>query len=295
MPSSFYYTDHCQTWEHCEGYVFFFFWISPMLSIQFNHHCSGTSYWELELTATCLHGPSTTSLTDHRSTTGYSARSFRLHPADFRHNTSSCHMQKFSDNTAIVGRVSEENNQEYWEVICDFVNWFVSNHLHITASKTKEMVVDFRRRLPRTSPVNIQGANIEMVETYKYLGVHLNNKLDWSKNTDVLYKKGQSCLHLLRRLSFFGVCRTLLKTFYDTEVASAIFYAVVCWEPGSPERDRKRLNRLVKRATSVLACPLDTIEKVRERRKLAKLASIMGNTAHPLHEAVSSFFILFNV
>lgn len=32
---------------------------------------------------------------------------------------------------------------------------------------------------------NIQGSDNEIVEVYKYLGVHLNNKLDWTQNTDV--------------------------------------------------------------------------------------------------------------
>ncbi|KAK7158641.1 hypothetical protein R3I94_005089 [Phoxinus phoxinus] len=219
---------------------------------------------------------------------------YTLYIADFRHNTSSCHMQKFSDDTAIVGRVSEENDQEYREVIGDFVNWCESNHLHINASKTKEMVVDFRRRPPGTAPVNIQGVDIEMVETYKYLGVHLNKKLDWSTNTEVLYKKGQSRLYLLRRLSSFGVCRSLLKTFYDSVVASAIFYAIACWGAGSRERDRKRLNKLVMKASSVLVCHLDTIEEVGERRMLTRLASIMGNTSHPLHEIVSSLSSSFS-
>ena len=72
--------------------------------------------------------------------------------------------------------------------------------------------------------MNIQELDIEMMGAYKYLGVHLNNELDWSDNTDVLYKKGQSCLHMLRRLRSFGVCRT--RIFYDTVVATAVFYAV---------------------------------------------------------------------
>ena len=89
------------------------------------------------------------------------------------------------------------------------------------------------------------------------------------------------------------MCRTLLRTFYDTVVASAILYAVVCWGSGSTERDRKRLNKLVRRASSVLDCPLETIEQVGERRMLAKLISIMDNTSHPLHgtlRALSSSF-----
>ena len=54
------------------------------------------------------------------------------------------------------------------------------NRLQINSGKTKELVVDFRRcSHPPTTPVNIQGKDIERVDSYKYLGVHLNNKLDW--------------------------------------------------------------------------------------------------------------------
>ncbi|KAF7649768.1 hypothetical protein LDENG_00136670 [Lucifuga dentata] len=172
------------------------------------------------------------------------------------------------------------------EVIKDFVDWCGINHLHINTSKTKEMVIDFRKKSPPITLVNIQGLDIDTVESYKYLGVHLNNKLDWSVNTDVLYGKGQSRLHLLRRLRSFGVCRTLLKTLYDTVVASAIFYAVVCWGGECTDRDRNRVNKLVRRASSVLGCCLDSVEVVSERRMLAKLTSIMDNTSHPLYETV---------
>ncbi|TWW71213.1 hypothetical protein D4764_17G0006960 [Takifugu flavidus] len=134
--------------------------------------------------------------------------------------------------------------------------------------------------------MNIQGLDIEIVEEYKYLGVHLNNKLDWTHNTDALYKKGQSRLHLLMRLRSFGVCRSLLRTFYDSVVASVIFYAVVCWSCGSSERERKRLNKLVRRAGSLLDCSLDSIDEVGEKRMLAKLTSIMDTPSHPLHETV---------
>ena len=68
-----------------------------------------------------------------------------------------------------------------------------------------------------------------MVTSYKYLGVHLNDKLDWTDHTAATYKKGQSRLYLLRKLRSFGVQGDLLTSFYDSVVASAIFYGVVCW------------------------------------------------------------------
>ena len=67
------------------------------------------------------------------------------------------------------------------------------------------MIVNFQRSASHFTPVNIQGADIEVVDSDKFLGVHLNNKLDWSVNTHALYKRGQSRLHLLRRLRSFGV------------------------------------------------------------------------------------------
>ena len=219
---------------------------------------------------------------------------FTLYTSDFTHNSTLCHLQKFSDDTAIVGRVSEGNEMEYRGVITDFVDWCQQNHLILNTSKTKEIVIDFRRKPSPHTPVNIQGSDIEIVDSFKYLGVHLNNKLDWSNNTEALYRKGQSRLHLLRRLRSFGVSRALLRTFYDTVVASAVFYAIVCWGGGSTDRDRKRLNKLVKRASSVLGCPLDSIEEVADRRMLAKLTSIMDNTSHPLHHTVENLSSSFS-
>ncbi|XP_054642346.1 alpha-1,3-mannosyl-glycoprotein 4-beta-N-acetylglucosaminyltransferase A isoform X3 [Dunckerocampus dactyliophorus] len=188
----------------------------------------------------------------------------------------------------------EGNDLEYRTVIRDFVSWSELNQLQLNTSKTKEMIINVQKKTSHFTPVNIQGADIELVDSYKFLGVHLNNKLDWSVNTHALYKKGQSRLHLLRRLRSFGVCRTLLRTFYDSVVASAIFYAVGCWRGGSTDRDRSRINRLIRRASSVLDGPLDSVEEVGERRMLAKLTSIMDNTSHPLHDTVGSLSSSFS-
>ena len=56
--------------------------------------------------------------------------------------------------------------------------------------------------------------------------------------------KSQSCPHLLRRLRSFGVRRTLLKTFYESDVASALFYAAVCWGGGRGNKDRRKIDKL---------------------------------------------------
>lgn len=93
----------------------------------------------------------------------------------------------------------------------DFVDCCQQNQsLQINTGKTKELVVDLRRRThSQLSPVNIRGMDIEMVTSSKFLGVHLNNKLDWTLQE--------------------GPEQTLLRSFgvqggTPDSVASAIFY-----------------------------------------------------------------------
>ncbi|KAI5095921.1 hypothetical protein C0J45_14351 [Silurus meridionalis] len=187
---------------------------------------------------------------------------FTIYTADFMFSSETCHLQKFSDDSAIVGLITNDDDREYRGLIKNFVDWCQRSCLQINAGKTKELVVDFRRHKLILSPVNIQGRDIVRVDSYKYLGVHLNYKLDWTNNTEAIYKKGQSRLFLLRRLRSFGVQGELLKTFFDSVVASAIFYGVVCWGSSISTADRKRLDKLIRKASSVLGIPLDTVQEM---------------------------------
>ena len=118
--------------------------------------------------------------------------------------------------------------------------------MQLNVAKTREMVVDFRRNKPLRSPVCIGGTDVEVVSAYKYLGVTLDNKLDWSTNTQAVYKKGLSRLYFLRRLRSFHVCNKMLQMFYQSVVASTIFFAVVSWGAGIKAKDANKLKKLIK-------------------------------------------------
>ena len=209
---------------------------------------------------------------------------FTLYTSDFQHNSGLCHVQKYSDDTAIVGCIKDGKEGEYRSLVEDFVRWCRSNHLQLNSSKTKEMVVDFRRKKPHLLPVSIEGVDVEVVRTYKYLGLQLDDKLDWTANMEAFYRKGQSRLYFLRRLGSFNICKKLLQMFYQSVVASVLFYAVVCWGGSSRRRDAGRMDRLVRSAGSVVGTELDSLVTVAERRTLDKLLSILDNTHHPLHD-----------
>jgi hypothetical protein len=52
--------------------------------------------------------------------------------------------------------------------------WCQDKNLTLNVSKTKELIVDYRKRRAEQVPINIKGAVVERVESY--LGVHITNK-----------------------------------------------------------------------------------------------------------------------
>ena len=168
------------------------------------------------------------------------------------------------------------------------MGWSRLNKLQLNVSKTKEIVIDFRRIRPTPQPVSIGGVEVEVVKSYKFLGVQIDHKLDWSVNSDCLYKKGQSRMYFLGRLASFKICKKLLQMFYQSVVSSVLFYAVVCWGDNARQRDTVKLDRLIRRAGKVTGAELDSVASMAERRTLVKTLSILDDVSHPLHTALYS-------
>jgi hypothetical protein len=59
----------------------------------------------------------------------------------------------------------------------------------LCVSKTKELIVDYRKRRSEQALINIDRTEVERVESFKFLGVPITNKLSWSKHTKIVVKK----------------------------------------------------------------------------------------------------------
>ena len=53
--------------------------------------------------------------------------------------------------------------------------WCKDNNLSLNVIKTKSMIADYRKKRPAHAPILIDGAEVEHVESFKFLGVHINN------------------------------------------------------------------------------------------------------------------------
>jgi methyl coenzyme M reductase subunit C len=78
--------------------------------------------------------------------------------------------------------------------------WCQDNIFYLNVIKTKELIVDYRKRRAEQAPINIDRAEVERVESFKLLVVHITNKLSWSKHTKTVVKRGRQHLFPFRRL-----------------------------------------------------------------------------------------------
>ena len=149
---------------------------------------------------------------------------------------------KFADDTELVGKISNDEDALYHRQIDDedvlyhkqiehFVNWCDKNYLYLNVSKTKEMCIDFSKDQRCPKPVYIKGEAVEKVETYKYLGVVFNSKLNWKEQINLVLKKVNIRMYCLRKLRSFGVNSGMLVTFYNTVICSIIVcFCLLGWE-----------------------------------------------------------------
>ena len=87
--------------------------------------------------------------------------------------------------------ITSKNETAYREEVRDLAVWCQENNLSLNVSKTKELNVDCRKRRAVQAPINIDGCEVERVESFKFLGVHITNKLSWSKHTKTVVKRAR--------------------------------------------------------------------------------------------------------
>ena len=97
---------------------------------------------------------------------------------------------KFAHEMALVARLRDEQSLSQNGMHADILNaWFVESFLTFNVSKTKELVFDNRKEKGVFRPVTFNQVPVETVTSFKYLGTHIDDKLNFTNNTDVMYKQ----------------------------------------------------------------------------------------------------------
>ena len=87
-----------------------------------------------------------------------------------------------------VGLITSDDETAYRKEDRDLAV-LCQDNLSLNVSKTKELIVDYRKRRSEHAPIHINGAVVERVESFKFLSVHIIKKLTWSTITNTVVKK----------------------------------------------------------------------------------------------------------
>ena len=130
---------------------------------------------------------------------------------------------------------------------------------------------------------------MERVQTYKYLGVLIDDKLTFTDHTHAVNKKCQQRLYLLRKLSRLHVNTDILHTYYRCHLESILTYAFLAWYGGIAEGEKKKLAKTVNLGSKLCwGGECKQLSKLYDSRTLKKAKKIVRDQSHTLN----SFFTL---
>ena len=102
-------------------------------------------------------------------------------------------MVKFADDTTVDGLIHNSDERAYRDGVQELVEWFKMNNLELNVAKTKEIIIDFRTtRKNEKSLLVINDSVVEIVHTFKFLGIYVSNDLFWSQHVNRRVKKHSS-------------------------------------------------------------------------------------------------------
>ncbi|KAI3360672.1 hypothetical protein L3Q82_002539 [Scortum barcoo] len=125
------------------------------------------------------------------------------------------------------------------------------NNLHLNVSKTKELIVDFRRRQREEhAPLSINGTTVERVSSFRFLGVHISEDLTWTHHTDFIHKSGPIESILTGCITaWYSSCTALNRKALQREVKAAqhiTMWSCHPWRTSTPSGVGRKATKIIK-------------------------------------------------
>ncbi len=180
----------------------------------------------------------------------------------------------------VLGLINNDDKAAYLEEVERLTSWCQDNCLSLNVSKTKELIVDFRKRQQRPyTPLMISGTPVEKVSSFKYLGVNISEDLTWTTHIQTQVKKARQRLYHLRQLRKFSPA--ILKTFYSGAIESVLTHCISVWYGNSSNQDCKALQRVVRLAERISGSALPSLQDIYFKRCKSGAAKILKDSTLP--------------
>ena len=137
----------------------------------------------------------------------------------------------FADDTALLLTDSDLTSLNYKVNIelSEVELWLNANELTLNYSKTKYLLIKPKSKLPNSCNFNISlnGISIEKCCKAKYLGLILNENLNWKAHVQHLQKKLSCAVSIIAKLRHYLNPKNLLSVYYA--FFSHILHGILGW------------------------------------------------------------------
>ena len=161
--------------------------------------------------------------------------------------------QGFADDGTIllVGRVMITICEIMQRILSGVERWCNERQLSVNPEKT-EMILFTRRYKPdKVCPISFYGTELTLSTSVKYLGVHLDSKLNWKIHVDSRYQKAITSFYHVRRVTgkTWGLSPKVIRWIYTAIVRPMVAYGAAVWWPRADQKtvsiQLDRVQRLV--------------------------------------------------
>ncbi len=182
----------------------------------------------------------------------------------------------------VLGLISNNDETSYLDEVERLTSWCQDNCLSLNVSKTKELIVNFRKRHQRPyTPLMISGTPVERLSSFKYLGVNISEDLNSTAHIQTQVKKARQRLYHLRQLTKFRVSPAIVKTFYSGAIESVLTQYISVWYSNITNQDGKALQRVVRLAERISGSALSSLQDIYLKRCKSRAAKITKDSNHP--------------
>ena len=150
---------------------------------------------------------------------------------DITHTSDLLKFILFADDTTIlyshanIDTLISKINHELTH-LCD---WFSANKLSLNVSKTNYMLFNNNNtRLNTNLQLKINGEIIDKVESTKFLGLHIDDKLNWKQHIDYVQNKLSKTASIMYRMRYI-LNENTLRTLYTSLYLPYINYCSEVW------------------------------------------------------------------
>ena len=127
-------------------------------------------------------------------------------------------------------------------------NWLIANGLKLNRNKSKYMVFAKPNRNIPIIELHIDTANIDKVQNFNFLGLHVSSDITWNLHMDEVSKKISRITGILKKLQLI-VPKNILLTIYNTLILPHINYGLLVWGNQSG-----KILQLQKKAIRAVSC-----------------------------------------